>query len=680
MADETEEHNGSNGKPEAAEFDPELTIHEVLPGPHSGDQYLRVQHPYSHLFRRVAPGVLRATEEALEPRSRGHRFVRDLKGVVIGRPLPTEREVQERLTKVKALAVFASDAISSCAYATEEVLLALVLAGTAALANSVTISLLIAILLSVVAFSYRQTVMAYPNGGGSYIVARENIGRSAGLVAAAALMLDYILTVAVSISAGVDAITSAFSSLAPFTVPLVLFFIALITIGNLRGIRESGSIFSIPTYAFIFGLVATLGLGLFRYATGMGPAEPVAHAEIVAAQPMSLWLLLTAFSAGSVAMSGTEAISNGVPAFKEPESRNAALTLTTMATLLGVFFLGISFLASQFGLVPNDHETVISQLVSAVFGKNVIYYYMQFATMGILIIAANTSFADFPRLASILARDDFMPHAFRNRGDRLAFSTGIIALAAIAGGLVIAFQGNTHLLIPLYAVGVFLAFTLSQAGMVLHWRRLREPGWLRLSLINGVGAVATAVVLLVAAVTKFQHGAWIILVAIPVIVTMFLAISRHYQYVDAALDLSPAKTETAPTARLITLVVIPTVNFATRRAIRFARSISDSVTAIHVAFDKQKAAQVQAQLRRYDPDIQLVTLEDPYRTFAPPLVRYIRAIHESDPEAFVTIVLPEFVVRHWWERLLHNRDAQRLQAAFHFQPNVAIVNVPYLIE
>ncbi|MGE5138509.1 MAG: APC family permease, partial [Rudaea sp.] len=486
----------------------DLVSQEMHQGARAGDRYVRVVRPYGHLFQRIGPGYLRATEEVLEPKTPLGRALSALKHVFIGQPLPSYAEREERLSKIKALAIFSSDAISSVAYATEEILFVLALGGTAALALSVPISLVIALLLCIVAFSYRQTVFAYPNGGGSYVVSKENIGTLAGLVAAAALMLDYILTVSVSIASGTAAITSAFSFLFPYRVPIALFFILIMIVGNLRGIRESGNIFAAPTYVFLFSLCALIAIGAVRAFLGLTPVEPVHAGPLPQQEAIGFWLILTAFSAGSVAMSGTEAISNGVPAFKPPESKNAATTLLVMAGILAFFFMGIGLLANLNGISVTDDETVLSQLARGVLGKGFLYYVIQFATMAILVLAANTSFNGFPRLAAIIARDGFMPRRFTTRGDRLAFSYGIIVLGGVAALLIVAFEGDTHLLIPLYAVGVFLAFTLSQVGMMRHWLRLRSPGWKRSMSINAVGAAMCAVVLVIAAVTKFSRGAW----------------------------------------------------------------------------------------------------------------------------------------------------------------------------
>ena len=656
---------------------PELTTTDVIKGARPGDVFVRRREPHSRFFKRVGPGHFVATQEASQAPTGFQRVYRRLKAVMIGRPIESAHEIHERLTKVKALAVFSSDAISSVAYATGEIMIVLALAGSQALNLSIEISLAIAVLLGIVAFSYRQTVLAYPNGGGSYIVSRENIGTFPGLVAAAALLIDYVLTVSVSISAGTDAITSAFPLLSDYSVEIAVGFVVVMTILNLRGIRESGSIFAIPTYLFIVTLGGVIVLGFARVVFGTGiPTEVVA---IPAKQSLDAWLILTAFSAGAVAMSGVEAISNGVPAFKPPESKNAATTLTVMAAILGVFFVSISILAVIFQTNPKLDETVISQLGRTIYGENLLYYIFQFATMGILVIAANTAFADFPRLASILARDNFVPHHFSFRGDRLAFTVGISALGGIAGLLIIAFRGDTHSLIPLYAVGVFLAFTLSQTGMVLHWRKLKTPGWKRNAIINGIGAIATAVILTIAAVTKFEHGAWVVMILIPVLVGMFSVVHRHYARVADQLRILPEQLP-APTIKQFVLVPIDTVNYASLRALAFARSMSAQIIAIHVNTDSERAQRTKDKMAKFAPDMNLVILDSPYRQFVRPMITYVEALHEQDKDAFVTIILPEFIPAHFWERILHGRTAQRLRAEFETHPNVAVVLVPYLLE
>ncbi|MBI3913377.1 MAG: APC family permease [Chloroflexi bacterium] len=669
-------------------FDPRLARKEKMRGAHIGDQHIRVKR--SEDFTSVSPGFFQATAKAVTPRDWIGRARYRLKGILIGAPLTTERESHERLTKLKALAVFGSDAISSCAYATEETLLVLVVAGNAALGISFFTALAVAILLSIIAFSYRQTIHAYPQGGGSYSVSRENLGQLAGLVAAAALLIDYVLTVSVSIAAGAAAVTSAIiasgfaqqidaleHALPPnlnFNVLLSLFFVGLITLGNLRGIREAGSIFAIPTYLFIGSLTLMIGIGLFKTFTGtLAPVEAPPLLKI--AEPVSYWLILRAFSAGAVAMSGTEAISNGVPAFQKPESKNAAATLTVMATLLSAFFLGISFLATHMGLAPGE-ETIMSQIARAVFGTGWLYYIFQIATMGILVIAANTAFADFPRLGSILARDDYAPHQFAYRGDRLAFSTGILALGVIGALLIVLFAGDVSRLIHLYAVGVFLAFTMSNAGMVVHWWKTRGENWQTSILVNGVGAVLTFIVLVIVAVTKFALGAWIIIIAIPLIVGVFLFIHQHYARVDAALVRRAARR--VPTKlKIRVLVILPAVNYATERALAFARSISPNIAAVTVTFDRATGERVHRELQALDPAIPHIVLEDPYRDFYEPLKRYVETLQARDADAYITIVIPEFLVRHWWERLLHNTAAQTLNRLFQKHENVAVVNVPF---
>jgi amino acid transporter len=544
-----------------------------------------------------------------------------------------------------------------------------------------------------VAFSYRQTVYAYPHGGGSYNVSRENLGQLPGLVAASALLIDYILTVAVSIVAGAAAVTSAFvasglgpqvdalqSTLPPFlnlNVLLSLFFIALITLGNLRGIRESGSIFAAPTYLFIVSLSFMLLVGFFKALTGT--LHAVTPPPILkATEPITVWLILRAFSAGAVAMSGTEAISNGVPIFQRPESKNAAATLTAMATLLGLFFLGVSFLATYMGLVPGN-QTIISQIAVAVFGTTFPYYVFQIATTGILVVAANTAFADFPRLASVLARDNYMPHQFSFRGDRLSFSTGIVALGAIASVLVIVFQGNVDSLIHLYAVGVFLAFTMSDSGMVIHWLKTRGPNWKKSIVINGLDAVLTSSILVIVAITKFALGAWIVIILIPISVSFLLFVHRHYTRVADQLRIVPGQL---PPTHIDQLVLVPLedVNYASLRALAFARTIARDVVVLHVSTNAERTEKVKEKIRTYAPDAKLIIVDSPLRAFVRPLISYVDAVHSRRPDAFVTIVLPEFITAHSWERFLHNRSASRLQSAFERHPNVAVVLVPYLLE
>ncbi len=684
----------SESNTQSRKINPELTVSELKHGVRPGDVYVRMSRPHSRFFRRVGPGHFVATPESDRPENVIERGYRAVKKILIGRPLETAEEIHERLTKVKALAVFGSDAISSSAYATEASLVILMTAGNAALGIALYTALAVGVMLSIIAFSYRQTVYAYPQGGGSYNVGRENLGQLPGLIAAAALLIDYILTVAVSIVAGSDAVISAIIAsgygaqvqtldglLPPFfnlNVILSLFFIALITLGNLRGIRESGTIFAMPTYLFIIGLSITLVIGLFKAFTGtLVPAVPPPILNVT--EPLTLWLVLRAFSAGAVAMTGVEAISNGVPAFQKPESKNAATTLTVMATCLGLFFLGVSFLSTHMGLVPGD-ETIISQVALAVFGTSVPYYIFQAATMGILIIAGNTAFADFPRLSSILARDDYMPHQFSFRGDRLAFTTGIAALGGIASLLVIVFAGNVDSLIHLYAVGVLLAFSMSNSGMVIHWWKLRGPNWKTSLAINGSGAVLSIATLLIVAVTKFALGAWIVIVLIPIIVSFFLYVHHHYSQVRQQLRV--VQGQPIPT-KIDQLVVVPIddVNYASLRALAFARTIArDTAVILHISTNADHAEQIKQKIQTHAPDMKLIIVDSPYRALVRPLLAYVDAVHSQQPSAFVTIVLPEFIPAHWWDGFLHNRSVALLRNAFERHPNVAVVLVPYLLE
>ena len=670
------------------EIRPDLVISEVKKGGRVGDKYVRTRQSHPHYFRKVGPAHFVAEPESDRPAGLFARIYRVLKRIIIGRPLETAQEVYERLNKIKALAVFGSDAISSSAYATEAALVILMAAGNDALHISFYAAIAIVVLLSIVAFSYRQTVYAYPQGGGSYIVGRENLGVLPGLIAAAALMIDYVLTVSVSISAGSAAVTSAIIAsgssfgqglpeILNLNVILSLIFIALITVGNLRGIRESGTLFSIPTYLFIISLSAMLIVGLFKVFTGtLEPASPPQVLQV--AQPLGLWLILRSFSAGAVAMSGTEAISNGVPSFQKPESRNAARTLIIMAAVLGVFFLGVSYLATHMGLVPGK-ETIVSQIAHAVFGVNAFYVIFQVATMGVLVIAANTAFAGFPRLASVMAYDHYMPHQFTDRGDRLAFSTGIIALGAVAALLVVVFKGNVNNLIHLYAVGVFLAFCLPNSGMVVHWWKKRSHGWKLNIIINGIGAVVTAGILIIVVVTKFMFGAWIVVLLIPILVSIFLMIRRHYENVGKQLRIVP---EQLPSMKIDQVVIVPIedINYASLRAIAFARTIASDAIMLHVSTDPESAEKVKQRVSTYASDLKLVVVESPFRSFVRPLLAYVKAIHSQRPDAFVTIILPEFITAHWWERYLHERSALRLHKAFERHPNIAVVMVPYLLE
>jgi amino acid transporter len=649
---------------------------QVRPGTRAGNQRVRIVRPFAREFRHAAPGHLVATEQASQARGGLGGALTSVRRFLVGRPIATEMQAHERLTKLKALAVFSSDALSSVAYATDQILFVLAAAGTAALGASIYVAIAITFLLAVVALSYRQTIHAYPNGGGSYIVASDNLGRFPGLVAAAALLIDYVLTVAVSVSAGILAVTSAFQNLAPYATEMSIAATLLIMVANLRGVRESGTIFMLPTYIFVASVLGLIAFGTFRVLTGTLP-QPDQTTLLAQAQPLSLFLLLSAFANGCTALTGVEAVSNGVPAFKRPESRNAATTLTWMAILLGVMFLGITFLAHQMGLEFDEGESILSQMTRALVGTNVFYFVVQGATMLILVLAANTSFADFPRLSSILARDGYLPHQFSFRGDRLAFTTGILVLAGLACVLIAAFRARVEGLIPLYAVGVFLAFTLSQAGMVKHWWTRRERGWQRSIVFNAVGAVLTAVVAVIFLVTKFEHGAWIVTILMPILVVLFLIIHRHYRHVADELTLPRNDLPLPELPEPAVLVPVAKLDRATLRALAFAHSISRDVTAVHVTDSREEAEAMREQWENWESEVGLVILESPYRALLDPLVTYIKAVVKQDKRRPVTVVLSEFVPRHWWEYLLHNQTALRLKFRLFFMPNTVVVDLPY---
>ncbi len=672
------------------EQDPALLSRtELLQGKYPGHERVRTVLPRHTSLQRVGTGLLKATEATGAPPSGIARAIYNVKRVLIGMPLATDQAEHERLTKFKALAVLSSDAISSVAYATEAILASLIAAGSVSLGVTLPISFAIVGLLAIVAISYRQTIPAYPNGGGSYIVAKDNLGTLAGLIAAASLLIDYVLTVSVSVSSGVQNLVSLFPNLTPSIVPIDVALVILITVVNLRGVRESGTIFAIPTYIFIGSALLLIIVGIIKaFVLHQQPLFGSFH-PAPAVEGLTLFLLLKSFAAGCSAMTGVEAISNGVPAFKKPETRNAAATLTWMAVILGTLFIGISVLAMTFGVeaTPDGNPTVIAQIASTVFNGPLSFMFpvFQIATLLILTLAANTSYADFPRLASLLARDNFLPHQFAFRGDRLAFSTGIVFLAILAGTLLVAFQGNTTQLINLYAVGVFMSFTLSQGGMVLHWWRLRQEskGWQRRLVINAMGALTTFIVALVIAVTKFLEGAWIVVVLIPLLVLMFLAIYRHYSHIERErttnIPLKPADI------KHLFIVPIAGLDRVSLQSLAYARSISNHVIAVHVAVDDEEARKVRAMWRHWIPNLaphektELVIIESPYRSLARPLLDYIDTVHELYADYTLTVLLPEFIVSHWWEHILHNQTALQLKAALLFRPGIVVTNVPQIL-
>lgn len=600
-----------------------------------------------------------------------------LKRLVVGRPIPTERALHERFSRVTGLAVLSSDCLSSVAYSIEEVLRVLVIGGLAALSFGVPIAALIAALLAIVVFSYRQTIYAYPKGGGAYIVAKENLGVYAGLAAASALFIDYTLTVAVSVAAGVAAITSAFPALRPFTVELGLGFVFLLMVGNLRGLREAGRIFSVPTYFFVFAILGLVFAGLWKVVTGgVHPIVTDTPLHTAGTSALTTFMLLTAFSNGCSAMTGVEAISDGVPAFRPPESKHAAQTLVLMGSLAITLILGLAYLASAFHVVPSESETVLSQLARGVFeGRGVPYFLLQAATTMILVLAANTAYADFPRLASIVARDGYVPRQFMNQGDRLAFSNGIFLLTAAAAALLVIFRGDAHKLIPLYMIGVFLSFTLSQTGMVLRWRHLRGLGWRSSAAINGLGAVVSACVLVVVAVTKAPEGAWIILVLIPCLTAVFLTTRRHYSHVAKQLTLKGWEPEVR--RKNTVLVPIGGLHRAVVEALQYARTLSTDVRAVFVDNNPAATEQLRRDWDQWGQGIPLVVLESPYRSLLEPLLAYIREIDDASPDDYVTVILPEFVPARWWQHLLHNQSALLIKGALLFRRNTVVTSVPF---
>lgn len=664
------------------------------------------------------------------------------KRILVGSPIRTEHAEHQSLNKKTALAVFSSDALSSTAYATEEILLVLAVAvafgQTNAFSYVVPISIAIGVLLIIVATSYRQTIHAYPSGGGAYIVAKDNLGTTPSLVAGASLLVDYVLTVSVSIAAGVAAITSAaqgtsFAWLDGYKVWLCLFFILLIMLANLRGLKESGVAFAFPTYAFLFSFLAMIAYGLIHYLTVGGQVpiptnEELKLAEGYQPQILSVFLILGAFSNGCAALTGIEAISNGVPAFKKPAANNAAITLVVMAALLTTMFIGTSVLAYLYGVHPHENETVISQFARLIFTGNFgwFYYVIQAATAAILILAANTSFADFPRLASLIARDRFLPRQFTNRGDRLVFTNGIVVLAIASALLVVAFQGDTSRLIPLYAVGVFLSFTLSQSGMVVHWLRerdiqrglikpadlenihaihqsaipdaqlavsqdearteqavsdnaLKNVNWRTAIVINAVGAAATFVVLCVFVATKFIHGAWLVVVIIPLLVVLFRAIHTHY--VRVAEQLAIETVEAPPSLKHEVIIPVSGIHKGVIRALSYAKLIAPgTVTAVYVEIDEKSAQRLKDEWENWNFGVPLVILKSPYRSLTRPLIKFIERTDRRNGDDFITVLLPEFIPAKWWHQILHNQNSLILKGIFLFKRDIIVTSVPYHLD
>lgn len=660
-----------------------------------------------HLGIRV-PGWVEKHVETIEEengttvlrRPTKYRLPRSWRTWLIGRPLPTADAPHQTIGKAVGLAVFAADALSSVAYAPQETLVILAAAGTAGFAYAFPIALTVTVLLAIVTISYQQTVHAYPGGGGAYIVARDNLGEVAAQTAGAALLTDYILLAAVAMSSGVAQIVSAYPFLFPYRVPLAVGLVLFIMLANMRGVKESGTAFAIPTYFFLAMTFLTVGVGFFRYLTGMlgTVVDPPPLAIGAAVQPVTLFLILRAFSNGTTALTGVECISNGVTAFKEPRSRNAGVTMIWMSAILGVLFLGITFLLGQIVALPSEEETVISQLARTAYGGQGPLYLATIAgTAIILILATNTAFADFPRLGAIIGADGFLPRQLAYRGSRLVFSRGIAALALIAALLIVIFRASVTALVPLWAIGVFLSFTLSQAGMAHRWWKVGhlapgqevqergstlryESGWTLKMVINGFGAVCTAVVTIVFAVTKFRDGAWIVVLLMPTLVAGFFAIHRHYR--DLAVHLSLEHYGTPPhIARHRVILPISGVHRGTLAALRYARQLSDDITAVHVSMDPAAAESLRRKWEVWGEGVRLVIVDSPYRLLLEPLLEYIEEIAaQRQPNEIITIVVPQFVPRRWWHNLLHTQEAIWLRLALLFKPGVVVTDVPYQVE
>jgi len=604
-------------------------------------------------------------------------MISTLKRLFVGSPMATAQAKHERLGKVAALAIFCSDALSSVAYGPEEIRIFLALAGAAALSLSVPIALAITILIAVVSTSYWQTIHAYPAGGGAYTVARENLGTLPGLVAGASLMVGYVLTVAVSVAAGVAAITSAFPSLYPVRVWLGILCVTFLTVVNLRGIRETARVLAVPTYWFIASIALVVGGGLLHLWRGE-PVPPMPDISAAGMVPLTTLLALRAFSAGCTALTGIEAVANCVQAFRPPETRNAGTTLIWMAALLGSMFMGLAFLSDVFHLLPREGETLVSQLAAQVLGRGLPYLAVQASTMIILLLAANTCYAGFPMLSSLLARDGFLPRQFASLGDRLVYSNGILILSGLSMGLLIAFQGDTHALLPLYALGVFLSFTLSQSGMVRRWARLRHHHWIHHAAVNLTGALVTATVVGVVGVTRFTEGAWMVVVVIPALVLMFYTIRRHYVNMARQIDVygyHPPKLGRHPV-----VVLVAGMNRGVVAALTYARAISPNVTALTVDLDSTSTARLQMRWGEWAPDVPLVVLESPYRSVIQPILHYIDQMEKQQDGDYMTIILPEFIPAKWWQHLLHNQTALLIKAALLFRRGKVAISIPFHLE
>ena len=669
---------GNGESPETPSLEERTTKSGRLPG----DRYVRIHQPSD--FRRR--GDLYVTRpEALRPDTAAGRFYNAVRRFLFGPPLSMEAEETERLSVFTGLAILGSDNISSSAYATEEAMRVLALAGIGAFVFLTPIAIAIVGVLAIVVLSQSQVIQAYPNGGGSYVVASDNLGVLPGLVAAAALLIDYVLTVSVSTAAGVQAITSFVPNLHQFSVEVGLVFIAILMIGNLRGVREAGVMFAGPTYVYIAALGMLILYGLFRVLTGDIPpaaVPPVPFGPEGEQQLVGLagvLLILRAFASGSVGLTGSEAIANGVPSMQKEERRNATITLVLMGVTFSTIFLGLTFLAQSIGTVPDrsEIETLNSLVTRSLVGYSPLYYVVQGSTALLLALAANTGFTGFPRLASVLANDRFMPRQFAYRGERLAFSFGIVALAVVSAAVLVWREGSVTELIPFYTIGVFLAFTLSQTGLVRRWRRLRSPGWQWRAGLNLLGAAVTGLVLVIVLVAKAGEGAWLVVLVIPVIVSLLLAIHRHYMRVQDALVIERLDEEVPAVRPPVVVIPVGRLDRATARAVAFARSISPAVKAVHIATSEESATEFSKRWDKWAGKVPLDVIESPYRSLVPPLLRYIDALQAKDPDRPITVVLASFVPHSWWEWLLHSQTALRLKASLLFRPNTIVIDVPY---
>ena len=663
---------------------------QQLKGRKLGDRRVRVERPHSAYFRYTGEGTLVAKEAASAPRTPAGRAWARVRAVLFGRPLSIHEEITERLSKTKALAIFSSDPISSSAYATEEILRVLVLAGAGALFLSLPVAAGVAFLLAAVAISYRQIVHAYPSGGGDYAVARRNLPLLGSLVVAGALLVDYVMTVAVSTASAAEQVISALPELHDWKLVIGVVAIVLITIGNLRGLRESGNIFAIPTYLFVGSALLMIAIGVFRVVVNGEGAQPALQDQGAPdlLSGVGILLLIRAFASGSVALTGTEAIANGVPAFKPPEPRNAATTLGVVAILLACLFLGITFVASSFGVLPTAEgeppKTVISQVAAVIYGEGTAFFYLfQTFTALILFLAANTSYNAFPRLSAILAVDGYMPRQFAFKGDRLAFTSGVLILSVVAVGLLLAFNGETHALIPLYSVGVFIAFTVGQSGMIVHWLRERPTGWQWRLAINTFGCALTALVAVVVMIAKAPTSL-LVVVVIPALVAVMLFIHRQYEASSKELAVRPEAVIRGPHREQRVIVPVPGINRAVVQAINVGRSIDPNIQAVLISDEPESAAAVRARWDRQLPEVPLVIVESPYRALVAPLISYLDVIDRAwpaDKEAPITfVIIPEYVARSWWERILYNQSAKRLRSVLLGRPHTVVVNVPYRRE